>query len=379
MLTKRLQFELGAIAHECLTLYLQAGNDHYASYRPQDMLMRTNHLFNFIDEYAFDFGRGDFITLKDIWSMYKAYCEEVGIKYRLNMNHLRDELKAYWEEFYPQKRMQNTQYRSVFVKFKKDVFHRQYREETEEPEAYDWLEMDYKKSIFDTDQANQKAQLANTYGVPNLPWEDVKTTLSDIDTSKLHYVLPKFNLITIDLDIKEDGGAKSLALNKEAARIFPSTYAEVSRGGEGLHLHYFYEGDVAALSRLYDVNIEIVRPVGNTSIRRKLSICNGEPISTLSGGLPLKPEKKGDRMVSNKTIGTERALRRMIARNLLKEYHHATKPSVDFIYILLEEAHNRGLRYDVSDMRSDVTQFASNSTNNSAYCLDLVSKMEFPV
>ena len=38
-------------------------------------------------------------------------------------------------------------------------------------------------------------------------------------------------------------------------------------------------------------------------------------------------------------------------RNLNKEFHPGTKPSIDFIHKILEDAYMSGLQYDVSDMR----------------------------
>ena len=67
----------------------------------------------------------------------------------------------------------------------------------------------------------------------------------------------------------------------------------------------------------------------------------------------------------------------MIAKNLNKEYHGATKPSMDFIYKILEDAFNSGIKYDVTDMHNAVLAFAASSTNQSDYCMRLVPKMHF--
>ena len=45
--------------------------------------------------------------------------------------------------------------------------------------------------------------------------------------------------------------------NIEAASKWPPTYAEFSKGGAGIHLHYIYNGDINKLSRIYADNIEI--------------------------------------------------------------------------------------------------------------------------
>lgn len=82
-------------------------------------------------------------------------------------------------------------------------------------------------------------------------------------------------------------------------------------------------------------------------------------------------------MVNWDGIKSEKMLRTMIKRNLNKEYHAATKPSVDYIYKLLEDAHNSDLHFDVTDMRNAVLGFAASSTHQADYCIKLVNKMHF--
>ena len=88
-------------------------------------------------------------------------------------------------------------------------------------------------------------------------WDEVGTTLSDIDTSELHYVKVPENHIVIDFDIPDENGKKCFEKNLEAASKWPPTYAELSKSGQGIHLHYIYNGDVSKLSRIYDDKIEI--------------------------------------------------------------------------------------------------------------------------
>lgn len=82
-------------------------------------------------------------------------------------------------------------------------------------------------------------------------------------------------------------------------------------------------------------------------------------------------------MINWEGVKNEKMLRTMIKRNLDKEYHGATKPSVDYIYKLLEDSYNEGLCYDVSDLRNEVYAFAAGSTNQADYCIKLVNKMHF--
>lgn len=65
------------------------------------------------------------------------------------------------------------------------------------------------------------------------------------------------NHIVIDFDLKNEKGEKDVLLNAEAASKFPPTYAEYSKGGKGIHLHYIYDGDVNKLEQLTGINYRI--------------------------------------------------------------------------------------------------------------------------
>lgn len=182
------------------------------------------------------------------------------------------------------------------------------------------------------------------------------------------------NHIVIDFDIQDKDGNKSYELNLKEASKWPPTYAELSKSGQGIHLHYIYAGDVSKLSRVYDDHIEVKVFTGKSSLRRKLTKCNDLPIATINSGLPLKGEKQ---VINFEGVKSEKGLRTQIKRNLNKEYHPATKPSIDFIYKILEDAYASGLNYDVTDMRNAVLAFAASSTHQADYCIKLVNKMQF--
>jgi hypothetical protein len=112
---------------------------------------------------------------------------------------------------------------------------------------------------------------------------------------------------------------------------------------------------------------------GDAALRRLLSKCNSVPIATINSGLPIKEKK----VLASNTIKSEKGLRDLIARNLKKEIHPGTKPSVDFIKHILDEAYETGLKYDVSDLRSKIMAFANNSTNQPFECLKIVQQMKF--
>src|SRR5690606_15028085 len=105
------------------------------------------------------------------------------------------------------------------------------------------------------------------------------------------YVKVPQNHIVIDFDLKDENGEKSAERNLEVASQWPSTYAEYSKSGQGIHLHYNYDGDVSELSRIYDEGIEVKVFSGNLSLRRRLSKCNNVPIATINTGLPIREKK----------------------------------------------------------------------------------------
>lgn len=221
--------------------------------------------------------------------------------------------------------------------------------------------------------AEQPAQEAGDNGLPRSRWSLVKTTLAEIDTRNVHYVKVPENHIVIDFDLKDDNGDKSLERNLAAASEWPATYAELSQSGAGVHLHYIYDGDANELARVFGPGIEIKVYNGDASLRRRLSKCNNVPVSTIRSGLPLKEKK----VLAPEAISSEKGLRDLIARNLRKEIHPGTKPSVDFIKHILDEMYLSGKQYDITDMRPRIIAFANNSTNQYLACLKTVQLMKF--
>lgn len=370
-LIKQIDFELGAIAYHCLHTYIDNKN-MYDNYIPLNMLGASNDFYNFVLDSYDIFKERDATSLKAAWEMYRTYCDDAKIQYPFSQRIFKEELKNYFNDYKDRYTLENgSRIRSYYIGFKTSSFEPEEITFDNQEQAFS---LDYNTSIFDDICKDCPAQYANESEKPIYKWDNVKTKLSDLDTSKTHYVkLPK-NHIVIDFDIKDEDGNKSLDKNLKEAYKWPQTYAEVSKSGNGLHLHYIYDGDVSKLQKNYDTYIEIKVFNGNSSLRRKLTKCNNLPIATINSGLPLKEVKN---IVNFETINSENKLRNRIKKNLNKEIHSATKPSIDFIYKSLEDAYNSGMIYDVSDMRKDVILFAANSTNQADYCIKLVNKMHF--
>ena len=391
---KQVSFELGGIAWHCQEVYLEDPG-YYDDYMPVNMLGASNDFYNFIIDSFSIFKKEDGTTLKSAWEQYKVYCDEAKLQYPFTLRTFKEELKNYFEEFEERFTAEDgSRIRSYYKGFKTDKFDmgdekkKKSEKDTEsgdgggsmtvseekKVEKAHLIKFDAAESMFDKECADCLAQYATPNETPMYKWEKVDTTLSEINTRELHYVKVPENHIVIDFDIPDKNGNKCLELNVEEASKWPATYAELSKSGGGVHLHYIYAGDVSKLSRIYDDHIEVKVFSGKSSLRRKLTKCNNLPIATISSGLPLKGE---DKLINWNGVKSEKILRTMIKRNLNREYHANTKPSIDYIYSLLEDAYNSGLGYDVTDLKNAVFAFAATSTNQAALCLKMVNDMKF--
>ena len=391
-LIKQINFELGAIAWHCLKVY-EENKTAYEHYIPKSMIGATNYFYNFMEENLFDF-RENGTTLNQAWAKYNEYCSEAKVPYPYSKMVFKEELKSYFKTF--KERGYDSEGKQVWNHYS-DLKVSKFGLEEEPSEVRDggsgssetntestnvcdsrgWLVFKQQASIFDAQMASCAAQYADeSSGAPKKKWESTSSVLSDLDTSRLHYVRVPEEHIVIDFDLKDESGDKSLEKNIIAAEKFPPTYAELSKSGQGIHLHYIYTGgDSSKLSRIYEDGIEVKVFTGKSSLRRLLTKCNDLEIAKINSGLPLKGE---DKVVNFETIQNEKALRTIIRRSLNKEYApHATVTSVEFINKVLTDAYNAGMHYDVTDLRPYILTFAAKSTHHSSDCIKTVNSMKF--
>lgn len=373
LLKNQIRFELGAIAYHCLQVYKKMGKNHYLNYIPTRMQYHTDVFYNFVEANHDIFKEQNGVSLKQAWELYKVYCEETGVPRGLPQYKFRAELENYFEEFLDRYQVEGERHRSYFRGYKSIM-----RNEPVlaiEPYSIELTDaLDWSDSAFNLMYADALAQYSRPSGDPASKWDKVKTTLSDVDPHELHWVMVPENHIVIDFDLVDENGEKDLSRNLEEASKWPPTYTELSKSGKGVHLHYIYAGNVHELANIFDVGIEVKTLLGNASLRRKLTQCNDLPIETISGGLPKKEPK---RMLQAQSIASEKGLRELIERNLRKEIHPGTKPSVDFIHKILEDAYSDGLSYDVRDMRPKILAFAAKSSNQRELAIKIVQTMKF--
>lgn len=375
-LTDKVKYELGGIAYHCREVYKSMGPRYYNSYVPLRMMSKTNDFYNFMEDNFNYFNRDEVIELNPTWLRYKDYCEDARIQYVMTKRVFKDELKNYFETFDD---LKGEYYGLILNKF--DLYSNSSTHTNTVKNAPDanrvdegWLNFNKRKSLFDEEFKDCLAQYAKEDGTPIDKWDNVITKLKDLDTRRGHYVRVPLKLICIDFDLKDSEGNKDLDLNLAAANKFPKTYAELSKSKKGIHLYYYYEGDPRELSRVFDDNIEIKVFVGKAALRRQVTKCNDIPIASISSGLPLKERRT---MISDEIIKDEKHLRNCIKKALKKKVFPNTKPSIDYISMILNEAYSSGMKYDVSDLAPDVQVFAMNSTHNGLYCLKQVNKMNF--
>ncbi|ADD81070.1 DNA polymerase [Rhodococcus phage ReqiPoco6] len=390
-LIQKVDFELGAIAHHCLEVYRSMGKNYYNSYRPLEMMLQTDVFFNYIEAHFDIFKEQDSVSLKQAYALYKEFCDDTGIDKVLPQYKFREELRNYFDEFKERGVVNGQTVRSIYSGFNANKF----KTPLGEDKQVFKLVLDESVSLLDDilkDQPAQMGRIGPDGGeIPEKYWTDderlingemkkpkpsqvCSTTLKDLDTSKVHFVKVPANHIVIDFDLKDDKGEKSLERSLEAASNWPATYAELSKSGNGVHLHYDYTGeDVTQLSPIYSEDIEVKVYTGNGSLRRRVIRCNNVPVAPISSGLPLKEKK----VHSAQTIQSERSLRDLVERNLRKEIHPGTKPSIDFIHKILADAHKDGMTYDLTDMRPRILAFANNSSNQAMACLKTVQSMKW--
>lgn len=363
----RIEGERGAIVKHCMDLYKSKGPSYYDDYKPIGMMSKTNPIFNFLDFYQDELEDEDGVPLKRIYDMYKEYSQSYSDGAVYPMYKFKDEIRDYFEEFHDRLWIDGSYRRKVYKGLLKSKFSQ--GEKMESPIS-DWTEMKEQSSYLDELYKDRPAQYANENGLPAKRWDDVTTTLKDLDTRKEHYVLIPEEDVVIDIDLDKDRD-KCL---EEARRWVPS-YAELSRSGGGIHIHYRYSGDPSVLSRLVRPGVECKVYSGKSALRRRLTECTAhQGLTTVEDGyLPVKEKP----LIRQEVMQNEKSIRKLIERNLRKEFHPGTKPSIDFIMKVLTDAKESGMDYDVSDMRQKVLTFAMKSTHQADYCIKLVQEMPF--
>lgn len=384
LVNQMMNFEIPAIAKHCLDVYKSLGKEYYSKYIPKKMIEKTNYLYNFLFDNADTLEYDDPITRDMLYTRFKNYCEDSNFAFIPKRTDFCEQVKAYYEQYKPVGWYNGHSHRHVLSGFKSDIFLDKHVIENKSESDPGWLKFNSDKSMFDIwcKDKGFPAQYDTGKHPPIVAWSKVKTTMEDIDSSKLHWVnIPvSENHIRIDFDMKDKDGNKDLQANIEAANQFPPTYAEVSKSGGGVHLHYFYDGDPLTLEKYYSPNVEIKTDKGDSGCRRMLTKCNDIPMATLSvGSLPVVKERKKD-VIDIQKVKDDKHLHNLIINQFRKKTagETSTNEACNFIYHLVEEeAYKDGVSYDIRDLENDIRAFANNSSNHARECVRKMAKMHF--
>lgn len=365
-----IKYELGGIAYHCMREY-QRNKDFFRRYRPTGMMRRTSPVYWFVQQRYMDLCKMDPISDDKLWAMWTADNENTKEKHSYSKRELISQIEPFYKDGYDT--MSKT-----FSGFDAELSDPEYGMHSlgqwnteggiEEVHVNNnWLDVkDLVEipSLVDTLEENCPAQYSKENGTPAVGWDDVKTKLKDLDTSKEHYVRTPLNHIVIDFDIRNpETGDKDLEANIAAANMFPPTYCECSKSGKGLHLHYIYTDDPNKLSALYAPGIEIKVFKGKSALRRKLTLCNNIEVRKISGGaLPRKKEVNST--IKDKIIHDQTHLENLVNMTLAGRVEglSGTIQMIRFIDKLFEEAYDSGFTYDLDHMFRSIDMLASNST-----------------
>ena len=382
-LMNQIDFELSGIAWHCLEVYRKLGKNNYNGYNPADMMARTNAFYNFVfDKADVLCSDPEGISLSDAYEIWNGYQGETGLKYDVPRYKFKEELKDYFNQFDDMKRIGNRVVRNWYSGgLRKEKFENGLKGQKRIPHTDKTfgLVLDQTQSLLDDILKDCQAQYGEEKpdggSKPTETWSNCRTTLKDIDTSRLHFVRPPKNHIVIDFDLKNERGEKDALLNLEAAEKFPRTYAEYSQGGKGLHLHYIYDGDPTELDSIYAKDIEIKVFTGKSSLRRRLSLCNNIPVATISCGLP---KKEVSEAVDFESVKNELHIRNIVAKCLKKEIAQPyTAPAMSLIKKTLDDAYKTGIPYDIRDMRPAICAFAAKSHHQKDVCQKIANDLHY--
>lgn len=374
--------ELGGIAHRFIDVYKELGPRAYTGYRSSRIVRTGNALGYWVERNRdLDWSTEGECLLSSEYSLYRTYCEGTATK-PISKSLFERQLRFFWDTSMEEISDNNSKdvrfidygwKRKPFTKPIFSLYEAKEDDSTNSPGG-DFLSLTSRSDAILMDLLKDcPAQYASEGGTPTAKWGSVTTTLQNLMTTELHYVKPPSNHIVIDLDCRDSLGGKSRRVNR--AKIielgFPPTYAEYSKSGEGIHLHYIYDGDTSLLTNLICENVEVKVFKGNASLRRKFTFSNNLPVAHISSGIPLKEKKES---VTPVTIKDEQHLKNIVKKGLRGEYgsHIVT---IQFLDYIIKGCKERGMVYDLSSYYDDLLAYAAASTHHSRELPDIVNQM----
>lgn len=374
--------ELGGIANRFVSVYEELGPRAYNGYRSSRIVRSGNALGYWVERNRdIDWSVDGECLLSTEYTLYRAYCDGTATK-PISKSLFERQLRFFWDtsaEEVSENNYKDVRFMDYTWKrkpFRKPIFSLYDAESTQAPDVQsdDFLAF---TSKFDTSLAvlcaDCPAQYANEAGTPRVSWVNVDTTLSNIVSGELHYVKLPENHIVVDLDCRDNNGGKAREVNFDKIRELglPPTYGEYSKSGEGIHLHYIYDGDVSKLTNLICENVEVKVFKGNASLRRKFTYGNNFPVSHISSGIPMKDKK--DQIVAD-GVKDAKHLENIVKKGLRGEFG-SHKVTIDFLDYIIRSCKSKGMSYDLTIYYEDLKFYAAQSTHHSLELPKIVDAM----
>ena len=404
--------EIPIVVNKWIKTYKEMGVDAFSNMKVSEETMRYGspiyrymtdcsriERYSKINDYTPD-QQDNWINGTTAYTDYKQWCEDEGSTPVPGL-FFYEEMKSYFSEYHgrgirmPSGQQWNHAYGGTFnpdINFNSRVTvldmtledYNEYRMNN----LPDWLKLNhFGYSPLEKMWADCPAQYG-TADHPTIPWccEDKLRTLSDLDTSRVHWVNPTDGYwehhIIIDLDIKKDGN-KCRELNLKRAATFPPTYAEFSKSGAGVHLHYLYDGDVLELAPIIEEDVEIKVYSGKQSLRRKNAGHNAHEIATIPVGyLPKKSAEEIARAKARQAdldIKDEGHLRNLIKKAISGDTNMVShNQNTRWICTLLETAWNTpDLEFNMEPYKDDIYAYAAESSHHAGQLKILLDGCHF--
>ena len=386
--------QVPGIAAYAINKYRTMGRSYFEGYVSQQMLAQTNYMHRFVKTHYDQFT--DPMPLNRAYSQYEEYLASDNVDFKVTRHDFQNDFARYWDHtLQKHQTVGGVQSKFWFYGFDKSSIGEQ-NEDTgnagstisnqEQPNDFDQL-FNSSFNIFESDPGLvYPAQLATSTGVPSSPWTKVTTTSTDIDQSKLHYLLVDKSIIVIDIDTHKPTDKPAMEVLRKLKDVYslPNTFAEPSRSGSGIHLYYSYSDRIPLKSMELFPQVELKVYNGNASLRRIFTKSNGVKALTSVNYATLKPlfdaAQKEPRMIDSQlksAISTEEEIRTLIKKALRMEIHDHTKPNMDFIAHILDEAVANDVLYNISDLETAITTFATASTNQSDTCIRIAMDLPY--
>lgn len=374
--------QVPGIANYAIERFNLLGRSYFDGYVSQQMLSQTNYMHRFVQENYTSFT--DPMPLGRAYEMYQTYLSNDNVDFKVTRHDFQNDFSRYYDHTESKHQtIAGVQAKFWFVGFDNSSVINPHTEAViEATPTPDLFSSDF--NYFASNELHFPAQYANSHGVPKQPWSKVTTTLADIDQSKLHWINIDTSIIVIDIDQHKPTDRPASEVLAELN--LPATFTELSRSKKGYHLYYRYTDTTPLRTTDISPQVELKVYNGGLSLRRQFTTSNGIKnlaevnMTTLQPLFDRLPKEKSPIMIDNdfkKSIESEEQLRELIKKALRREVHANTKPNVDFIKHVVDNAILEGLTFNIADLEPTITAFALTSTNQSKAAVDIALNLQY--